>query len=77
MRRNNSAEGNYYSLESINPMITYTIVAGGVTTQYAQKMVRLISRSKASPEAAWVICDADRGQKKREAQEKRDLPVRA
>jgi len=38
--------------------MTYTIVAGGVTTQYAQKIVRLIRRSKASPEAACVICVA-------------------
>ena len=32
------------------------IVAGGVTTQYDQKIVLLMSRSKASPEAACVIC---------------------
>lgn len=36
-------------------MTTYAIVAGGVTTQYDQKIVRLINRSKASPEAACVI----------------------
>jgi hypothetical protein len=36
-------------------MTTYTIVAGGVTTQYAQKIVREISRSNASPDAACVI----------------------
>jgi len=36
-------------------MMTYTIVAGGVTTQYDQKMVRVMSRSNASPEATCVI----------------------
>lgn len=33
----------------------YTMVAGGVTTQYDQKIVRLNRRSNASPEAACVI----------------------
>ncbi len=36
-------------------MTTYMIVIGGVTMQYDQKMVPLISRSNASPDAAWVI----------------------
>lgn len=44
-----------YNFASIKPMTTYAIVAGGVTTQYDQKIVRLINRSKASPEAACVI----------------------
>ncbi len=37
-------------------MTTNRIVDGGVTTQYDQKIVRLISRSNASPDAACVIC---------------------
>ena len=37
-------------------MTTKIIVDGGVTTQYAQKIVRLMSRSNASPDAACVIC---------------------
>lgn len=37
-------------------MTTKRMVDGGVMTQYAQKIVRLISRSKASPDAACVIC---------------------
>lgn len=37
-------------------MTTKRIVEGGVTTQYDQKIVRLISLSNASPEAACVIC---------------------
>jgi len=32
------------------------MVTGGVTTQYDQNTVRLMSRSNASPEAAWLIC---------------------
>ena len=38
------------------PTTTKRIVDGGVTTQYDQKIVRLMSRSNASPDAAWVIC---------------------
>ena len=38
-----------------NPTTTNNIVDGGVTTQYDQKIVRLISRSNASPDAACVI----------------------
>ena len=37
-------------------MTTKRIVDGGVTTQYDQKIVRLMSRSNASPDAACVIC---------------------
>ena len=37
-------------------MTTKRIVDGGVTAQYDQKIVRLIRRSNASPDAACVIC---------------------
>ena len=37
-------------------MTTNRIVDGGVTAQYDQKIVRLIKRSNASPDAACVIC---------------------
>lgn len=40
----------------MRPMRTKMMVVGGVTTQYDQKMVREMSRSKASPDAACVIC---------------------
>ena len=52
-----------------SPSMTYTIVAGGVTTQYAQKIVRLIRRSKASPEAACVICVARKTEARRHEHE--------
>ena len=39
----------------MRPTTTKRIVDGGVTTQYDQKIVRLMRRSKASPDAAWVI----------------------
>ena len=45
-----------YNFDSTSPMTTKMIVDGGVTTQYAQKIVRLMSRSNASPDAACVIC---------------------
>lgn len=48
------------SLESTKPMTTKIIVEGGVTTQYDQKIVRLMRRSKASPEAACVIYETIR-----------------
>ena len=38
------------------PMTTKRIVDGGVTTQYDQKIVLLMSLSNASPDAACVIC---------------------
>ena len=38
-----------------SPTTTKMMVEGGVTTQYDQKIVRLMRRSKASPEAACVI----------------------
>lgn len=41
-----------HNFERIRPITTKMIVDGGVTTQYAQKMVRLMSRSNASPDAA-------------------------
>jgi hypothetical protein len=34
------------------PITTLMMIVGGVTTQYDQKIVLLISRSNASPEAA-------------------------
>ena len=46
----------HHSFDMNRPMTTNMIVDGGVTTQYAQKIVRLISRSNASPDAACVIC---------------------
>ena len=45
-----------YNFDSTSPITTKIIVDGGVTTQYAQKIVRLMSRSNASPDAACVIC---------------------
>ena len=45
----------YYDFASISATTTYTIVIGGVTMQYDQKIVRLINRSNASPDATWVI----------------------
>lgn len=47
-----------HNLDNTKPMTTYIIVAGGVTTQYAQNMVRLMRRSNASPDAAWVIYES-------------------
>lgn len=41
-----------------NPRTTTKIVLGGVTTQYDQKIVRDISLSNESFEAACVICSA-------------------
>ena len=47
-------------MDSINSPTILSImrdaVSGGVHTAYAQKMVRLISRSNASPLACCVIC---------------------
>ena len=43
------------SLDRSKPITTVTMTEGGVTTQYDQKIVLLIRRSKASPEAACVI----------------------
>ena len=45
-----------HNVERINPMTTNRIVEGGVTTQDDQKIVRLMRRSNASPDAACVIC---------------------
>lgn len=45
----------YYDFARISPITTYTIIIGGVTIQYDQKIVRLINRSNASPDATWVI----------------------
>ena len=45
-----------YILAKTNANNTLKIIRGGVNTQYDQKMVRLISRSNAFPEAACVIC---------------------
>lgn len=50
----------FQSLESRSPTTTKMMVEGGVTTQYDQKTVRLMRRSKASPDAAWVIYEAAR-----------------
>ena len=44
-----------HSFARTNPTTTKRMVDGGVITQYDQKIVRLISRSKASPDAACVI----------------------
>ena len=49
-------EREHLSFDSMRPMTTKRIVDGGVTTQYDQKIVRLIRRSNASPDAACVIC---------------------
>lgn len=46
----------HHNLANIIPIITYAMVAGGVTMQYDQKIVRLMRRSNASPDAACVIC---------------------
>lgn len=45
-----------YNLDMNKPMTTNSIIDGGVTTQYDQKIVLLMSRSNASPDAACVIC---------------------
>ena len=49
-------DGRDHNLDRIRPITTNRIVDGGVTTQYDQKIVRLMSRSNASPLAACVIC---------------------
>ena len=43
-------------MDRTRPITTKRIVDGGVTTPYDQKIVRLMSRSNASPDAACVIC---------------------
>ena len=45
-----------YILAKTNASNTLKIISGGVNTQYDQKIVRLIRRSNAFPEAACVIC---------------------
>jgi hypothetical protein len=46
----------YILLVITNASNTLKIIRGGVNTQYDQKIVRLIRRSNAFPEAACVIC---------------------
>lgn len=55
--RKNQSSMRVYSFVRRRPTTTYTIVAGGVRTQYDQNIVRLMRRSNASPDAACVICD--------------------
>ena len=60
-KTSNNQPGASRSFVNSKPITTLIIIAGGVTTQYDQKTVRLISRSNASPDAACVICIHESG----------------